>query len=409
MNVKPARSGRWKRLLLGVVVLLIAIGAGRQLGIWWPLQQVHQELAADRLDAARWWLDWAARFGRNHPETWLYHSRWARKAGDLERAEQSLRVAEVAGLAADRVVRERMLLQAQAGDIRDASRLLPLLLQGSPDDAPEVCEAFAIGFCRTHYSMETAISLLNAWAEDYPEDPRPHLYLAELSLEVMDVDNGARELRRALDIDPEHPRAALRLGELMLQQQSPEEARRLFEIAEQSSAVRSRALVGQAGCLRTVGRLAAAEAVLAIALQESPESAGGNIEMARLEVARGEFEAATKRLRAVLEREPFQHAARNVLAAALQSLGEAEAARAELATASEANAALVRARHLARDLALEPENVELRWEVVQIYRRYGDPRLAREWLQSVLLLDPDHAGAKAALEELNTSGPPRSE
>jgi Tfp pilus assembly protein PilF len=256
--------------------------------------------------------------------------------------------------------------------------------------------------------MEMAVRLLNAWIVDYPNDPRPHLMLAEFSLDVMDIDNAMKELRLALSIDPSHGRAALALCELMLKQQQPAEALKLFQTAELSKALRSTALAWQARCFRTVGRDKEARSVLAVALEETPNSAIANIEQSQLEVASRKFPAAIKRLRTLLDREPYRYEARSILSSALRSVGQTEESREQTAIATAANSALIHARHLARDVAIDDDNVATRAEIGQIYFQYGDPRKAREWLESVLMFDPQHQPTKRTLDELNKKSPPES-
>jgi tetratricopeptide (TPR) repeat protein len=404
MKVKPKF---WRRLVVAFVCLLVIfmLASNRKLKTWLPHRQARLMLAADQTDDARWWIDLAEQIGGDYSETTLYRARLARKAGSIEKARQYLDKAEKQGLVADRVARERILLRAQSGEVQDAQSLLPVLLQGSPSDSPEVCEAFALGFCKSHTSMRGAIALLNGWVVDYPEDPRPHLLLAELSLEVMDIDNALLELRRALRVAPTHGGAALKLGELTLQQQEPDEAMKLFQTAAHNKATRPAALVWQARCLRTVGRLAEAQTILDQAFEEAPGSSMGNIEQAYLEIAAGEFDAAAKRTQEVLEREPFRHEARAPLATAMRSLGQVEAAGEQLAIAAAAIAALVRARHLARDVAIDSDNVELRTEIGDIHLEYGDPRKALEWFESVLTIDPRHQPIRQTLDEFFESHP----
>ena len=91
----------------------------------------------------------------------------------------------------------------------------------------------------------------------------------------------------------------------------------LFRTAATSEETRRSALVWQAKCLRTVGRTTEAQKILEVAFDEEPYSPMGNLEQAHLEIAKREFEAAIKRLSAVLEREPYRHEARFALARAL--------------------------------------------------------------------------------------------
>lgn len=399
MNVKLARPWRRKALWLLLSLIFFLAIANRSVRTWLPHRLANQALAADRLEDTRWWLDVAGRLGGDNPGTLFFRSRLARKAGDIEQAWQYLNEAEAQGLAADRVAREQILIRAQAGDVQDAQRLLAILLQGSPNDSPEVCEAFAKGFIRTHASMEMAVGLLNAWVVDYPNDPRPHMLLAELSLEAMDIENAVQEFDRVLKIDPEHGQAALSLGELMLQQHEPDQAMKLFHTATRNKGIRPIALIWQTRCLRTVGRTAEAQAVLDSALADAPNSVIGQIEQAHLEIGTGGYAAAAQRLQTILDREPFRQEARSALAIALRSMGRAKEARAETAIVALANSALVRAKHLARDVAIDPGNVELRAEIGQIHLKYGDPEKAREWLHSVLMFDPNHQQTRQTLTD----------
>jgi len=401
MNAKPARR-RYRIAIMGVLLILIAvIAANRRVLTWMPHYLAAQRIAADRIDDARGWIDFAEKIGGENAGSSFQRSRLARHEGRLDVANDQLDRAEAQGLADDRVARERILIRAQAGDVRDAQTILPILLQGSPRDAPEICEAFALGFAKTHWSMEMAVGLLNAWIVDYPADPRPHVLLSKLSLEVMDVDNARQELERALEIDPAHGRAALTLGELTLKQQRLDEALKLFEVAASSEPTRQRALVWQAKCLRIAGRTAEAQAMLDRAFLDSRDLIEADIEQAQLEIETGDVSAAVERLGDVLDREPHRHEVRRALSTALRLSGQHDASIKQLTKANAASSALVRARHLMRDVARDPDNVKLRAEVGRILFEFGDPAEAREWLNSVLMFDPRHQPALRMLAELD--------
>jgi len=388
--------------LLLLLIALLSVAVFRVHLAWLPNYQAARAMDALRFRDAHWWLDLGEFIAGENPRTELLRSRAHRKSGDAQQAEQHLTKASALGLASNRVQREQILIQAQAGQVHETLPALNYTLLADPLDMPEAYEAFVLGLIKARVNIRTAIDLCYSWAADFPDDPRPHLLLSKLAIEIMDTDVAAAELRRVLEVDPNHGPGALALAELMLTRQEVAEAVKLLQIAAKDESTRLPALTQHARCLRLLERTKAARTLLeTVVLKEDPRSPLANVEWARLEILAGRHESAIARLNEVLSRAPNNHEARQVLARALRSVGRTNEAREQLGLASNAQKALVRAKHLVRKLPLDPRNVDLRYEIGCIYLTYGDAQVGVNWLRSVLYFDANHQGARKTLAEFD--------
>ena len=398
MSASGARKPRHRKIIcLALLLVLLSVAlAKRNWTAWLPQYLASRQLASRQFDDARWWLSLAQVIAGENPETEFVWARFWRMSSDLNKAKGHLDKARVLGLQADRIQYEEILMSAQSGHLKDT---LPLLngMMVTASHTPDVYEAYVLGMIKSRTSMRTAIDLLYSWSNEFPEDPYPHFLLAQLSLQLMDIEVASAELQRVLELDPEHAKGAHAMGDLLLETQDLVGALKMFEIAANSEETRLTALVKQAHCRRLMGQTSAARSLLEVVFQELPESSSGNLELAQIELSEGELENAIMRLESIISRDKKNHEARYVLGRALRAAGRAEDARTQFKLATESKAALVRSRYLVRKLVLDPNNVDLRSNIGCTILAHGDSQEAVDWLNSALIINPRHQQTLQAL------------
>ena len=102
-----------------------------------------------------------------------------------------------------REAREQIMAQAQLGEMRDAEKQRTRLLSDPQGDEPEICYAFVQGYLQIH-QYAAARQLLNGWAADFPEDPRPLFLRGTVQMNAELWKEAEADFRKTLTIDPKH-------------------------------------------------------------------------------------------------------------------------------------------------------------------------------------------------------------
>lgn len=145
--------------------------------------------------------------------------------------------------------------------------------------------------------------------------------------------------------------------------------------------VRAEGLVESAERLLAEGDAAAAQALVAQALQADPEDVQALFLAGRIERLAGRFDAAAQRLEQALQAAPAHVAARLELAAVHRRTHDLESAADELALV----------------LHYDPANVPALFELASIQRERGELDEAIETFRRVVEADPSHAEAHSGL------------
>jgi tetratricopeptide (TPR) repeat protein len=415
MNTVPSTAARTpRRLLLLILLLLGVLGLCWWGGVlaWWPRSQARAALEVGHLDEAETWLRRAVRLAPADEHSQFLLARVQRKQGDLARFERSLQRAVGLGLDADLAQKERILAQAQAGGVGAVGRQLDQMLIQGGIDGGEVLEAYING-CLKEARLKQAAALIEGWMQTTPDDPRPYYFAGRLQLHYGNSEKAQESFGQALAREPELHAAAYLVGQILLQQNRPEEALQQFSQAGRMT-YNSAPLVGRARALRSLGRVDEARQVLeeVVARPEHDvrtsfqrvgdryEGAVAAFELGSLESAVGNHESALKWLDVAVEANPRDLSARHARGIALRSVGRSGEAAAELEAVREARLALREVDRLADLIDRNPQLVDERVRIGELYLRHESLLTAEFWLKSALTLRPDSPRAHARLAEL---------
>ena len=395
--MKLARDRRRNVLLAVLTCLLICLVLGyRQLSTI-PLTIARHRIDQQEFERGLWWLEWANQISPTNPTTEFLKARVSRKKGEMREVGVHLQRAVALGYPAELANREQWLALAQSGQMREAETHYGTLLTDARGEEGEICEAFVIGYCKLRH-FDKAVQLLGAWVADLPNDPQPHYYWGLIEQERKSWDEAIRHYNQALQSDPTHSQAALAIATCYLEKKQPQEALGYYRMAKDDTRQLTTALVGEAHCLRELGRSDESRETLARALAADPQNSEAILEMSQVELEAAEFGAALPRLESLLKREPHNLDVRFAYATALRGTSKGQEAKEQLQIVSEARAQLIKAGNLAREMA-SPDDVEARYEIGVIHLKYGEPTEGLLWLTSVLDYAPRHTLTHRALAE----------
>lgn len=416
MTTAPRVRSR-RRWWLWLLVLLVVAGP---VVVWtvpgWLCTRVETALRRQDWLAVERDLAWAQRLGAGQAEVLLATARIDRKLGRYPQMEAALKAARVAGAPREKLDIEQWLAEAESGNTTNLQRELSrLLLKG--DDLPAICEAMALG-CIATYRLDDALQILTIWQADFADDPQPHYLRGRLLEHRSNIEGAIEEFRKALALAPRHGPAAYNLGRLLVSAQKIEESLTAYQQAEPLLLEPQPALVGQARCLRVLGRLDEARAMIDRALArptgrlveayrlvgDPGDSALAQAlsEAGQIDLQSDRFEAAAKSFEAALKQHPYDWRTRYSYAAALRQLGRFEAAARESKQVEATQAALTSCERMIDDLKTQPNNAEARYAVGKMLLEHVSPNQGLVWLNSVLSIDPGHQPTHAVLASYYT-------
>lgn len=399
----------------GVLLLALAVGI-----FWGPrclarlaLWQGDNAVRSHDWRSAELWFGRACSFHPLGGESAFAWARLNRRLGRFDVMSEALQDAADAGTAPQTIEREVWLAEAQSGRMQNLdARLGDLLIAG--EDLPAICEAYVLG-CLLNYRLDDALRLLDLWQADFPDDPQPHYLRGRLTEHSADFEGAADEYRQAISLAPGHGAAAFNLGRALVALQKPEDALLAYEQSTPLLYDPQPGLVGQAHCLRLLGRIDDARERLDAAL-DSPEQdielawrlAGEPVDSApsrvaaeygHVELAAENYPAAEDWLRKALTADPFAWRTRYSLATALRQQGKTDEAAKQVERVEATKQALEECDRMIVGLRRQPADVEARFTIGKTFLEHVSPKQGVIWLRSVLDLDPDHQATHRLLAD----------
>jgi len=343
------------------------------------------------------WLAWSGQLKSDDPRAEFLRARLARREGRFDDVRAHLLRAWQLGCPAQALEREQWLVNAQVGQLRAAEPHLPALLTDQQGEGDQICEAFVTGYLMT-YQINKARQLLDSWERDYPLDPLPHTIRARIHVDEHNWRAASDSLRAALTRQPNDPESVLALAEVQLACQQPREALQLF-LQQKSGQVQQsqRARLGMAQCYKALGRSAEARQALTALVEEHPDAETALYDLAQLELEAGHYAPARKLLEQAREHDPKNPAVLLSLASVLRRAGETETADALLERANQIVAARGRIDQLVEKVALQTDDVAVRFDIGMLQLEFGSRSEGLLWLQSILQFQPDHEPARLAI------------
>lgn len=328
--------------------------------------------------------------------------RTARRAGLEREAEHHLeecqRLQGGASAAALPLALERLLLQAQFGDIDVVEEPLWKYVEKDRPETPLVLEALARGYVRV-FRLGTALRCLQRILRQEPENVEA-LVLAGKSIEkgAGKKEEAVKDYRRALEIDPERDDARLSLA-LILLRDHPLEARSHLQDLVARHPDNWEMMLALAQAQRALGDADAARPLLERVLAAEPANSTALTELGLIALSAGQPVEAEAQFRKAIAADPANRTAHSRLCQSLlQQPGKEKDAADQLDRYERVEKDLTRLGEIAsKEMSKAPHDPQLHYELGVIYLRYGKPEVGVRWLQSALRLDPRHQPSQQAL------------
>lgn len=400
---RPRRRGRLRRALNWLMMLAL-VGAVLTVQARVSLWRASAALEERRHPAAERWLiaaklsTWLPWMKADRGEIHYHQARLLRRFGILERVGPELKRAQELGWDAALLEREQAFALAQDGQFQKLGSRWGRLFVESGSDAPELAEAYVI-WCLSRFRLAEAQQALTFWEADFPEDHRPHRYRGQIAFVLQEWDSAIAELQKALTLsaDDVETRLLKAKAHLKLLQFDAAEAELRTLLLYASDRGDARALL--AHCLSHRNRPEEARSTLERILRDQPGHFDALREAGLLELKLGRHADAAGFLEQAAEIHPEDAELRQALAKALAGCGRTEEAESHFQFMEQASPALLRLPRQTTELAQQPDNVALRFEIAETVWMYRSRAEGLLWLKSLLEFDPRHAGAHQLLAE----------
>ena len=381
------RFGRKTRAILAVATLtLMAAGLIRLAGRGEPpsAREARAALAAGRTDEA------AAAAAR-----WLAADPWS----------------AAAHLIAGRVALERKQPAEAAGELQQALRLDPAVA-GAPllraliaaavgrsgEAEPELSRAFAAAEVPDRpvdealariwieaFDLQRAALVLDRWARDFPADPKPHLWRAEIDSRTGgDAAAAQADYRAALARDPTLTDARMKLADDLARLHRPAEALAEYDFVLARQPDHALAHLGAAQVQAELGDDAAADGHLGRALALAPAVPAVHQAVAEAAGRRGDWAAMLAALDRAAQFDPDDLTTSYRRGVALANLGRAEEARTEQARAARLRTDLARLNEARARLVGDPHDRVSQLTIARWMFGHAHPADGVRWAEKVL-------------------------
>jgi tetratricopeptide (TPR) repeat protein len=392
------KARRW------IALILVALTGGLAgLYAWYrPERDFHEgraALARHEYGAARSGLLRYLEARPSSAEAHLLLAQLERRSNQYAEAAKHLEAYERLGGSGETIALERALGVIQSGTVKpELVRLCYDHLNRQDADEYQILEALSQGFTKI-YRLKEALACLEQMVVLQPDSNYAYRRRAWIRTQSEQYDSAEADYRRALEIDATDRVAALGLAQILLDKRRNGSAAAVeFERAwalHQDSA----ALVGLSQSWRLLGRADDARRLLDDWLANNPKDALALAERGRLAHDEGATGHAVDLLRQALTLAPFLRDANYTLYLCLKQQGrtaEAEACQARMRQAKEAHDQIA---VLTQRLQGAGDHPDLRFQIAQLFLRYGGEEEGIRWLSTILQRHPHHAASHLALAE----------
>lgn len=401
MRIKP------RILLLGTLAIFIAsvLCFTPQLLFTACISRANRAIENRKWQSSERWLQICDKIREVDSQKAFLKARLARKRGRIDQMAEQLRLAINEGYPQSLVQREFWLAEAQVGRLTSLEKHLPKLLAAADDSADEICEAYACG-CMLNYRFNEAITILELWQKDFPDNPHPSVLLGRIAEYQLDLDTAESHYRTAIRIDSSQPCAWYNLGRLLLTRQKPKEALQCYVECERSLEEPQPALVSQAQCLRLLNRTEEARSKLLTAInhsgqlvEESYRLVGETSEaalsrpcadLAQLELSEKNYERSVELFEQALSGNPNDWKTLFGYGSALQRCGKPAEAQKAFERVKAIKSALAKTDNFFDMLKRDPNNADARAAIGEIFLDNLSEKQGVIWLNSALSIDKNH-------------------
>jgi tetratricopeptide (TPR) repeat protein len=328
-------------------------------------------------------------------------ARALRRKGDLFGADAALVRAADAGWDSTQISTQRLLAEAQCGDIVDVERPIERLIGSEPTDqiAEECYEALAQGYLNALWP-EKAGKCLEFWAAWQPANPLVHYWKGRMHEEAEEWATALEHYRAALELAP------WRYDTLQAVARMEQETARLEDASEHYARCHAQrpdepaSALGLADCMLKRGARDRAKPMLleALTLDLSDEAQAVVITtLAEIALEAGDTDDARALAAQAVVLDQRSPRCRLVHAAILARLGESEGAESERKKGQDLGHRQVALAEAARRARVNPHDPDVRAEVGGMMLELGLEQEAARWYEIALQIDPQHRPSHEAL------------
>ena len=396
------RRPRRVLIVLGIGALVLAVSSPF---LWasyhWyagqsALQRYRNAEARDHLNACLKIWPWS-RSVRVH----LLAARAARRKGDVPEAFQRLEeVQSFLGDQSEDALLEWAMVHAASGDLEKVEGYLRNRAGNDPQRLPLILEAFTEGYLVVSRINE-ALQCVNEWLRRDPDNVGALYLRSAIFRQINAWAKAAPDLRRIMELDPEHPGVRWWLAIALVNVGYYQEALGHLEILRQRQPDDVDIRVQEAICKHRLGRTREARELLDSVLAQYPDHGLALLTRGQIDQMNGQLSAAEKWLRQAVHALPFDYKAHWMLRECLRQQGKNEEAETVEAYANQLRDRLARLSEITtRQISKRPNDPALYCEAAQLALELGNAEGSKKWLLNALLLDPHYVPALMALADL---------
>lgn len=284
------------------------------------------------------------------------------------------------------------------GQFQDAVTVLSKALEDAPDDV-DIHRWLVASYYDLGANLEATRHLLKV-AELAPADGKPHRLLGLIHKDNEQYEESIKDYRESLRREPDQ---AARDEVLLELAQSLARVNRFAEALEAVSLTAESADVAavRAECFYGEGRPAEAREAIDRALKLQPDHLQTLLIQGTIDIEEGHATHAAQSLLVAVRAHPKDFAARYKLAQAYSRLGKKELAAEQTRAMQENKRLKERSATLYQEIIQNPHDAGVRFEMGQAARELDQPDLAKMWFRAALAIEPKHAGAQRALQEIS--------
>ena len=372
MSSHSKRSGAIRTGLVALLLVPIVLAIWTVLYLW--VDRSSRDLIYRKNASAQ---------GISRLEAWaplmFYPSRWTwlkaeayRKLGDRSRVSRLVDEMAAKGLADLKASSPLWLLESAAGRPGKLKDNLGPLLLVYKSDGGEVLASLVQGFLNQgdHPSASQALRL---WNELYEQDPKAAFWQGVFSTASYDLETALKSFQKAIELDPQDPRARQELAEVYLEKANFEEARQQFEWLVKNDYENPEVITGYARSLLNLGLTDEAALQLKkltdVSKLPSPELAL----VCETNLEADQAQEASEQASILLKRWPNALPYLQLKARSLAKLGETSESEKFFAQAAESQNKRPQVDQMIERMATDSANQELRRDMGELMMNYLDP------------------------------------
>lgn len=371
MSSHSKRSGAIRTGLVALLLVPILLALWGVLYLW--VDRSARELIYRKNDSAQ---------GISRLEAWaplmFYPSKWTwlkaeayRKLGDRPRVSRLVDEMAAKGLPIAKASGPMWLLESAAGMPSKVKDNLGPLLLVYRSEGGEVLASLVQGFLNQG-DRSGAEQALRLWNELYERDPKAALWQGVYSTISYDLDNALESFQKAIELDPQDPRARQELAEVYLEKANFEEARQQFEWLMKNQPT-PEVITGYARSLLNLGLTDEAALQLKklsdVSKLPSPELAL----VCETNLEADQAQEASEQASILLKRWPNALPYLQLKARSMAKLGETSESEKFFAQAAESQNKRPQVDQMIERMATDSANQELRRDMGELMMNYLDP------------------------------------